>query len=156
MLFRSGMIAPLTPFAIKGALWYQGAASWPFWLQYRRLLPALIADWRDQFQAGDFPFLIVSQSTQSYKQSHPIEAGYGEIRESQWRTARKVPNTCWSSAKSSQPGMPCGADFDTSLSKSSSTRRFRPATSRIRPLIALDALRRSASSSRAATSRPRA
>ncbi|MEI7437680.1 MAG: sugar-binding domain-containing protein, partial [bacterium] len=89
----NGMIAPLTPFAIKGALWYQGAASWPFWLQYRRLLPALIADWRDQFQAGDFPFLIVSQSTQSYKQSHPIEAGYGEIRESQWRTARKVPNT---------------------------------------------------------------
>jgi sialate O-acetylesterase len=89
----NGMIAPLTPFAIKGALWYQGAASWPFWLQYRRLLPALIADWRDRFQVGEFPFLIVSQCTVNEKQSHPTEPGYGEIRESQWRTVRKVPNT---------------------------------------------------------------
>jgi sialate O-acetylesterase len=89
----NGMIAPLTPFAIKGAVWYQGAASWPFWLQYRRLLPALIADWRDHFESGDFPVLIVSQCTVNEKQSRPVEPGYGEIRESQWRTARKVPNT---------------------------------------------------------------
>lgn len=89
----NGMIGPLAPFAIKGAVWYQGAASWPFWLQYRRLLPALIADWRDRFQVGDFPFLIVSQCTVNEKQSKPVEPGYGEIRESQWRTARTVPNT---------------------------------------------------------------
>ena len=89
----NGMINPLTPFAIKGALWYQGEASWPFWLQYRRLLPSLIADWRDRFQVGDFPFLIVSLSTQSDKQKHPVEPGYAELREAQWRTARTVPNT---------------------------------------------------------------
>jgi sialate O-acetylesterase len=88
----NGMIAPLEPFAIKGALWYQGEASWPFWRQYRRLLPALMRDWRDRFQVGDFPFLIVSLSTQSDKQSHPIEAGYAEIRESQWRIARTETN----------------------------------------------------------------
>lgn len=89
----NGMIAPLTPFAIKGAIWYQGEASFPFWLQYRRLLPGLIADWRDRFQAGPFPFLIVSLSTQGQKQSKPTESGYAEIRESQWRTARSVANT---------------------------------------------------------------
>ena len=89
----NGMINPLAPFAIKGALWYQGEASWPFWLQYRRLLPSLIADWRDRFQVGDFPFLIVSLSTQSEKQKHPVEAGYAEVREAQWRTARTVTNT---------------------------------------------------------------
>lgn len=89
----NGMIEPLVPFAIKGALWYQGEANWPFWMQYRRLLPALIADWRDRFHAGTFPFLIVQLSTQGPKQKNPIEPGYGEIRESQWRTARTVPNT---------------------------------------------------------------
>ena len=89
----NGMIAPLTPFAIKGAVWYQGEASWPFWLQYRRLLPALIADWRDRFQVGAFPFLIVSLSTQSGKQTKPTEPGYAELREAQWRTARTVANT---------------------------------------------------------------
>ena len=89
----NGMIEPLVPFAIKGALWYQGEASWPFWQQYRRLLPALIGDWRERFQVGDFPFLVVQLSTQGPKQKNPIEPGYGEIRESQWRTAKTVPNT---------------------------------------------------------------
>lgn len=88
----NGMIAPLTPFAIKGCVWCQGSANWPFWLQYRRLLPALISDWRERFQVGDFPFLIVQQSTQNEKQSHPIEPGWAGIRESQWRVARSVPN----------------------------------------------------------------
>jgi len=88
----NGMIAPLGPFAIKGAMWYQGEASFPFWLQYRRLMPSLISDWRDQFQVGDFPFLIVSLSTQGGKQTKPVEPGYAEVREAQWRTARTMPN----------------------------------------------------------------
>ena len=88
----NGMIAPLTPFAIKGCVWSQGSANWPFWLQYRRLLPALIADWRDRFQVGDFPFLIVQQSTDNGKQRNPTEAGWPGIRESQWRVARSVTN----------------------------------------------------------------
>lgn len=89
----NGMIAPLEPFAIKGALWYQGEANGPRWLQYRRLLPVLIADWRERFQVGDFPFLIVSLANYNPLQKNPVEPGWAEIRESQWRTVRKVPNT---------------------------------------------------------------
>lgn len=89
----NGMIAPLEPFAIKGALWYQGEANGPRWLQYRRLLPTLIADWRERFQVGEFPFLIVSLANYNPLQKEPIEPGWAEIRESQWRTVRKVPNT---------------------------------------------------------------
>ena len=89
----NGMIAPLTPFGIKGALWYQGEANGPFWLQYRRLLPTLIADWRKRFEVGDFPFLIVSLANLNALQTKPVEPGWAEIRESQWRTARTVPNT---------------------------------------------------------------
>src|SRR4029077_20457465 len=44
-----GMIAPLEPFGIKGVLWYQGETNGPRWLQYRRLLPTLITDWRERF-----------------------------------------------------------------------------------------------------------
>jgi sialate O-acetylesterase len=89
----NGMIAPLEPFAIKGALWYQGEANGPRWLQYRRLLPTLIADWRERFQVGDFPFLIVSLPNYNPLQKQPVEPGWAEIRESQWRTVRTVPNT---------------------------------------------------------------
>lgn len=89
----NGMIAPLTPFAIKGALWYQGEANGPFWLQYRRLLPTLIGDWRQRFEVGDFPFLIVSLANLNQLQTKPVEPGWAEIRESQWRTVRRVPNT---------------------------------------------------------------
>ena len=89
----NGMIAPLTPFGIKGALWYQGEANGPFWMQYRRLLPTLIADWRSRFEVGDFPFLIVSLANLNALQTKPTEPGWAEIRESQWRTVRRVPNT---------------------------------------------------------------
>jgi len=89
----NGMIAPLVPFAIKGALWYQGEANGPRWRQYRRLLPTLIADWRTRFGVGDFPFLIVSLANLNALQKNPVEPGWAEIRESQWRTVREVPNT---------------------------------------------------------------
>ena len=102
----NGMIAPLEPFAIKGALWYQGEANGPRWLQYRRLLPTLIADWRERFtcaegergeeprgRGGNFPFLIVSLANYNPLQKNPVEPGWAEIRESQWRTVRSVPNT---------------------------------------------------------------
>ena len=42
----NGRIAPLVPFAIRGALWYQGEANFTRARQYRMLLPAMIADWR--------------------------------------------------------------------------------------------------------------
>ncbi len=89
----NGMIAPLLPYGIKGALWYQGEANGPFWMQYRRLLPTLISDWRARFEVGDFPFLIVSLANLNALQTQPVEPGWAEIRESQWRTARTVPNT---------------------------------------------------------------
>jgi sialate O-acetylesterase len=57
----NAMIAPLTPFAIKGVIWYQGesnadrdAAS-----LYAPLFRTMIQDWRDKWGEGDFPFLFV-------------------------------------------------------------------------------------------------
>jgi sialate O-acetylesterase len=57
----NGMIAPLTPFAIRGVIWYQGESnSGPDRAPlYARLFPTMIRDWRNHWGEGDFPFLFV-------------------------------------------------------------------------------------------------
>ncbi len=55
----NGMIAPLVPFGVKGAIWYQGEANAGRAKQYQTLLPTMIKDWRSRFGVGPFPFLLV-------------------------------------------------------------------------------------------------
>jgi sialate O-acetylesterase len=57
----NGMIAPLTPFPIRGAIWYQGESNSPQdrWPLYNRIMRTLIEDWRREWAVGDFPFLYV-------------------------------------------------------------------------------------------------
>ncbi|MEO6003479.1 MAG: sialate O-acetylesterase [Opitutus sp.] len=81
----NGMIAPLIPYAIRGATFYQGEANAERAKQYRTLFPALIADWRRQWQQGDFPFL--------YVQIAPYKTMPPEIREAQLVAARTTKNT---------------------------------------------------------------
>jgi sialate O-acetylesterase len=54
-----GMIAPLLPYALRGALWYQGESNTARAAQYSALLVALIRDWRTRFGQGQFPFYLV-------------------------------------------------------------------------------------------------
>jgi sialate O-acetylesterase len=53
------MIAPLTPYGIKGVIWYQGESNGDHPESYHKLFPALIQNWRDSWDEGDFPFLYV-------------------------------------------------------------------------------------------------
>jgi len=53
------MIAPLIPYAIKGVIWYQGEGNAGQSQEYRTLFPRLIADWREKWGQGEFPFLFV-------------------------------------------------------------------------------------------------
>jgi sialate O-acetylesterase len=85
----NGMVAPFTPYAIKGFLWYQGetdSASDRANL-YAKLLPTLIADWRQQWGQGNLPFLFVQISSFESPQEN-----WGIIRDSQ-RQALAVANT---------------------------------------------------------------
>jgi sialate O-acetylesterase len=63
-LLWNGMIAPLTPFPIRGVIWYQGESNCDLERAplYGRVFRTLIEDWRRQWGVGDFPFLFVQIS----------------------------------------------------------------------------------------------
>jgi len=93
VLFQ-GMIEPIAPFALSGALWYQGEANADRPSQYQRLLPAMIGDWRNIFGQGDFPFYIVSLPAFMHHQNQPpASGGWAEIREAQAEVASSVKNS---------------------------------------------------------------
>ena len=89
----NGMIAPLVPLAIKGAIWYQGENNAGRAEQYRRVLPAMIADWRNRFGEGDFPFYIVSLAAFMPHKDQPGNDEWAELREAQALTAKNVGNS---------------------------------------------------------------
>lgn len=90
-----GMLRPLAPLAITGSLWYQGEQNSDRGFQYRRILPAMIADWRRLFAQGDFPFYIAGLPAFKHRSSTPVDGDeWTETRESQALTAASVPNSC--------------------------------------------------------------
>jgi sialate O-acetylesterase len=89
----NGMISPLLPFAIKGAIWYQGESNVGRAEQYRRLLAGLIRDWRARFGVGEFPFYIVQLAGFGDAKPEPGDDSWAELREAQWLVSRDVPNT---------------------------------------------------------------
>ena len=91
----NGMLAPVAPLAITGAIWYQGEQNSPRGYQYRRILPAMIADWRQTFGQGDFPFYIVSLPAFMARSATPVDGDeWAETRDSQAIAAAEVPNSC--------------------------------------------------------------
>ncbi len=89
----NGMIAPLTPYAIRGAIWYQGEANRYDPVEYRSLFPAMIQCWRDEWKLGDFPFYFVQIAPFDYglHGATPSDAT-AELREAQFM-ALSSPNT---------------------------------------------------------------
>jgi sialate O-acetylesterase len=89
----NGMIAPLVPMAIKGAIWYQGESNVDRAYQYRSLLPSLIKDWRKKFGQDEFPFLIVQLANFLGRVDEPRDNHWAELREAQAMTADRMRNT---------------------------------------------------------------
>ena len=79
------MIAPLIPYTIRGAIWYQGESNASRAWQYQTLFPTMIKNWRDDWNQGDFPFYFVQIAP--WKDMNP------EIREAQLITYRNTINT---------------------------------------------------------------
>ncbi len=88
----NGMIAPLIPYAIRGAIWYQGEANAGRAYEYRTLFPAMITSWREAWGQGDFPFLWVQLPNFRPIRDEPGGSAWAELREAQALTLR-LPNT---------------------------------------------------------------
>jgi sialate O-acetylesterase len=80
------MVAPAINYTIKGILWYQGESNTNQSAEYGKLLPALIADWRNKWQQGDVPFLFVQLPNFMEVNYSPSESQWAELRESQRKT----------------------------------------------------------------------
>jgi len=89
----NGMIAPFTHFAVRGILWYQGESNANNPEVYKKLLPNIISDWRNQWQLGDIPFLIAQLPNFMDIDYLPAESNWALMREAQLQTALNTPNT---------------------------------------------------------------
>ena len=89
----NGKINPLVPYAIRGAIWYQGESNTSRGTQYAHLLTTLIGDWRARWGQGDFPFYIVQLANYSKAPKEPCNSGEAEVREGQMKVSQSVPNT---------------------------------------------------------------
>lgn len=84
----NAMIAPITNFPIKGAIWYQGEANTTNPDTYAETFAAMIHSWRELWKEK-FPFYFV--------QIAPFKYGPGNkgalVREQQLKAYRNIPNT---------------------------------------------------------------
>ena len=85
----NGMVYPIVPFAIRGAIWYQGESNRGDAMMYFEKMKALIAGWRHVWKQGDFPFLFVQLAPFTYGGS---VTALPEIWEAQTATLA-LPNT---------------------------------------------------------------
>ena len=101
----NGMIAPVTPYTIRGAIWYQGESNAGPNNRgnmdlYGQLFPVLILSWRYEFakaqgvprDESEFPFLFVQLANYFPRREQPTDSYWAQIREAQTATL-EVPRT---------------------------------------------------------------
>ncbi len=85
----NGMISPILPYSIRGVIWYQGEANARRAFEYRFIFPAMIQNWREEWNDPDMPFFYVQIAPWQY--SEPDIAA--ELREAQLITMNIMPYT---------------------------------------------------------------
>ncbi|MCH2161687.1 MAG: hypothetical protein MK085_07405 [Phycisphaerales bacterium] len=91
---NKGMISPFAPYAVRGAIWYQGESNAGESDRYRTFMPMLIGDWQRTFKREAFPFGIVQLAAfRPYQPGQPAEGGWAFLREAQSNAAKTTPDT---------------------------------------------------------------
>jgi sialate O-acetylesterase len=86
----NGMIHPLLPYKIKGALWYQGESNNGEGMLYYQKMRALVTGWRSVWHTADMPFLFVQLAPYRYGGDPTRLAG---IWQAQLSAVKNIPNT---------------------------------------------------------------
>jgi sialate O-acetylesterase len=89
----NGMIAPLVPYAVRGAVWYQGETNVGRAPQYEKIMALLVRDWRARFGVGDFPFLVVQLANFLERRDAPVDSEWARLREAQLHVSQNVPHS---------------------------------------------------------------
>jgi len=83
----NGMLAPIIPFGIRGATWYQGESNKEDGDMYRKLCAAMLKGWRTDWSQGDFPFYYVQVAPYLMGVPEPV---YAEFREVQFNMLSEI------------------------------------------------------------------
>ncbi len=87
----NGMITPIAPYGVKGAIWYQGESNAGRAAQYRTLFPDMIKNWRQTWGQLDFTFLAVQLAPYMKIETEPKESNWAELREAQMLATKVLP-----------------------------------------------------------------
>ncbi len=87
----NGMVAGFVPFAIKGAIWYQGCANRTDGKEYLPKTVSLVRGWRREWGQGDFPYFLVQLAPYSY--GNPDDTILPIFQETQARIPDFVSNS---------------------------------------------------------------
>lgn len=82
----NAMLHPVVPYALRGAIWYQGESNAGEALAYRTLLPLMIQGWRDVWAKPQLPFGIVQLANYTKPTNEPVESRWAELRDAQLHT----------------------------------------------------------------------
>lgn len=91
----NAMINPLISYTIKGVLWYQGESNRREPTKYTEFFPAMVKDWRNRWDIGDFPFYYVQIAPYMYGNNKVFETvdNSAFIREAQLQCLDLIPNS---------------------------------------------------------------
>jgi sialate O-acetylesterase len=88
VLLYNGMLHPLQNYSIKGVVWYQGESNITNADEYLRLFPAMVKQWRNQWQQGKLPFYYVQIAPFKYWGNNPVY-----LREAQLKCIQLIENS---------------------------------------------------------------
>ena len=92
----NGMLHPVIGYGIRGAIWYQGESNYERPDQYELLLPALVKEWRQEWNLGEFPFYYAQIAPFNYLQLPPYNFGgkfnSAYLRDAQRKSEDKISN----------------------------------------------------------------
>ena len=96
------MVYPVAPYAVSGAVWYQGESNTGNPAPYADYLKKMMGCWRDRWQDQKMPFVIVQLANHDGRQqtgfpspltpqTSPVNSGWAALREAQRLTAKNDP-----------------------------------------------------------------